>query len=207
MRSKVPPELANRNISVKFSGLNLNDGIRKIFQGQPFDYVVFEGQGVIVTAPSQNITGSETVPAYNAGPAQPEPAPFVQEFQQQQQLPPTVGQPGAVGQPQPAMIQTPFGNLPNPRAQQQPNTPLSQPGQSNGLFPNSNTFPQQAQPVVPTAPNGQPTNAPFNSPNPFASPSTIGTSTPFGTQPQSNPPTGLFGSQPSVFGNPQQHNP
>ena len=55
MKSKVPPELANRNISVKFSDLNLTDGVRKIFQGQPFDYLVVEGQGIIVTGASQGI--------------------------------------------------------------------------------------------------------------------------------------------------------
>src|SRR5215468_8066422 len=52
MKSKVPSELANRNISVKFSGLSVTDAIRKIFQGQPFDYVVIEGQGIIITAAS-----------------------------------------------------------------------------------------------------------------------------------------------------------
>src|SRR5438105_15692666 len=50
MQSKVPADLANRNISVKFSGLSVSDGVRKMFQGKPFDYVVIEGQGVIVTA-------------------------------------------------------------------------------------------------------------------------------------------------------------
>src|SRR6476646_11897649 len=49
MKSKVPPELANRNISVQFSGLTFNDGIRKIFQGQPLDYILIQGQGVVVT--------------------------------------------------------------------------------------------------------------------------------------------------------------
>src|SRR6185295_11911153 len=44
MKSKVPPDLANRNISVKFSGLTLGDAVRKMFQGQPLDYVVIEGQ-------------------------------------------------------------------------------------------------------------------------------------------------------------------
>ncbi|HLH29847.1 MAG TPA: hypothetical protein VKY31_01505, partial [Terriglobia bacterium] len=43
MKSKVPPELANRNISVKFSGLSLTDGLRKIFEGQPLDFIVIEG--------------------------------------------------------------------------------------------------------------------------------------------------------------------
>src|SRR5581483_7854803 len=46
MQSKVPADLANRNVSVKFSGLSLEDGVRKIFQGQPIDYVMIEGQGV-----------------------------------------------------------------------------------------------------------------------------------------------------------------
>src|ERR1700756_1998671 len=58
MQSKVPPELANRNISVRFSGLPLGDGVRKIFQGQPFDYVVIEHQGVIVTAAAQTAAGT-----------------------------------------------------------------------------------------------------------------------------------------------------
>jgi hypothetical protein len=53
MKSKVPPELANRNISVKFAGLALNDAFRKMFQGQPLDYVVVAGRGIIVTASSQ----------------------------------------------------------------------------------------------------------------------------------------------------------
>src|SRR5881628_3106852 len=48
MQSKVPAELANRNISVKFSGLSIEDGVRKIFQGQPLDYVVVEGRGSLL---------------------------------------------------------------------------------------------------------------------------------------------------------------
>src|SRR5436190_24369735 len=67
MQSKVPAELAERNISVKFSGLSLEDGVRKIFQGQPFDYVVVEGRGVIVTSASQTTpAGGESAPIYNA---------------------------------------------------------------------------------------------------------------------------------------------
>jgi hypothetical protein len=197
MKSKVPPELANRNISVKFSDLTLTDGVRKIFQGQPVDYALIEGQGIIVTASSQNITGTESVPAYNAGPAQPE-QPLVQEFQGQQQLPPVGIQPGIQGQQQqPATIQTPFGPMPNPRAnqaQQAPNT-LSGPGQGNALFPNS--APQnQPQPVVTPAPN-QPVN-----PNPFGTPSSFGTAAPFSAPQQSNPPNSLFGSPPPAFNNP-----
>jgi hypothetical protein len=199
MKSKVPPELANRNISVKFSGLSLTDGVRKIFQGQPVDYMVVEGQGVIVTAQSQNITGTETVPTYNAAPAQPE-QPFAQEFQQQQQLPPVGIQPGTQAQQQqqqPAMIQTPFGMMPNPRANQQqaPNTAISAPGPANSLFPPQN----QAQPAVPSAPNGQPVNStPLGTSSPFGTPTV-------GTQPQSNQPNSLFGSPPPAFNNPGTH--
>src|SRR5437867_8783166 len=66
MQSKVPAELAERNISVKFSGLSLEDGVRKIFQGQPFDYVIVERQGVIVTSASQTASATESAPIYNA---------------------------------------------------------------------------------------------------------------------------------------------
>src|ERR1700739_523000 len=65
MQSKVPADLANRTVSVKFSGLSLDDGVRKIFQGQPFDYVVIQGQGVIVTAASQTVGTPETPPLYH----------------------------------------------------------------------------------------------------------------------------------------------
>src|SRR5437870_4660453 len=112
MKSKVPPELANRNISVKFSGLTLTDGVRKIFQGQPLDYVVIQGQGVIVTAPSQTAS-SEPVPAYNNSPQQVE-QPFVQDFPPI----PAPGFPQPPPQQQPATIQTPFGPIANPRAPQ-----------------------------------------------------------------------------------------
>ena len=71
MQSKVPPELANRNISVRFSGLALEDGVRKIFQGQPFDYVVLVHQGIIVTSASQAVAGTESTPASNPSPQQP----------------------------------------------------------------------------------------------------------------------------------------
>jgi len=196
MKSKVPPNLANRNVSVKFSGLNLGDGVRKIFQGQPFDYVVVEGQGVIVTAASQTAGGPpESVPAYNIPqpPNQPfQPQPIEQPFTQD--LPPAGGipQPGFPGQPaipgqpnqQPAMIQTPFGPIANPRVGQpmQPMAPVPAP-QQNPLFPGS------AQPQTSTGVIGAQQAAPA----PFGNPS------PFGT-PQNNPNTnsGMFGS-PTVF--------
>jgi hypothetical protein len=166
MKSKVPPELANRNVSVRFSGLNISDGVRKIFEGQPIDYFVVPGQGVIVTASSQSLNGTESVPVYNS--------PGQQPFE-----PPQDFQTGIQGQVQPATIQTPFGPVANPRAQpQQPNAALAAPGQ-NTLFPGTiqqNPLNQnQPQPQNPFAPNGptvgiQPTTTPFGTPSPFATP-------------------------------------
>jgi len=193
MQSKVPPELANRNISVKFSGLSVDDGIRKIFQGLPFDYVTVAGQGVIVTAASQAGTVAEAPAAYNPPmqaqqpPQQPIDQPFNQDF-------PPVGQPGMLnipGQPvqinqpqqQPAMIQTPFGPIANPRAGQpaQPAAPVT-----------------QQNPLFPASPAQQPASGVIGAQQ--AAPTPFGTPVPFGSQ-QSNPNsvTPLFGS-PSVFG-------
>ena len=194
MQSKVPADLANRTVSVKFSGLSLEDGVRKIFQGQPFDYVVIQGQGVIVTAASQMTGTAEAQPAHNnSGQAavQPfQPQPFEQPFTPdlpptvlpQQVIPATPGQP----QQQPAMIQTPFGPIANPRAgQPMPGAPVQAP-QQNNLFPGS------LQPPTSTGIVG----AQQAAPSPFGSPSSFGT--PQNTPNNMNP---MFGS-PTVFGTP-----
>jgi hypothetical protein len=207
MKSKVPPDLANRNISVQFSNLNLNDGVRKIFQGQPVDYVVVEGQGIIITAASQNITGSESVPVYNSGPNQPfeQGQPFVQDFQNPigQPQPAPNGIPGQAviagtqqQQQQPPTIQTPFGPIANPRAQQQqPNSTFSTPGQS--MFSNPFGAQQQQQQQQPGVQQANP--SPFGQASPFGTPA----------QPQQNAPNNnpfnsapLFGQQPQQPRNP-----
>lgn len=192
MKSKVPPELANRNISVKFSGLSVEDGVRKIFEGQPVDYVVIEGRGVMVTAASQNITGTETVPAYAASPEQP-----FQDFQQQFQ-PNFPGQPGLPGQnvipgQQPTIQQTPFG--PQQIQRPQPNAPLAAPGQNNSIFPSSLSFSNPTQQGVPGNTNVQPGGtAPFGTPSSF------------GTPPQNNPTNNnVFGGANLFPGNQQPH--
>ena len=203
MNSKVPPELANRNISVRFSGLSLSDGLRKMFQGQPFDYVVIEGQGIIVTAASQTLTAADSPPPYNPPMAgqpmagQPMDQPFVQDFQspaafqQQQQLQQQQMQLQQMQQQQPAMVQTPFGLIANPRAQQNQQNPavVNQP-QQNSLFPQVQPVGQPQQQPVQVLP-GQP--MPGN-PNPFGSPSPFGTPNP----PVNNQNNGLFGAVPVV---------
>lgn len=194
MKSKVPPDLANRNISVKFSGLNLSDGVRKIFQGQPFDYLVVEGQGIIITGASQMITGTETVPVYTPQPGEPPPQPFVQDFQQPFPQPGVAGQPPIPGQPvagqpqqtQTTTLQSPFGPMTVQRPVQQ-NGALSSPGQNNALFPNTNQNPFPNNTAQPGAPTAQPAN-PFSSPSPFIP-----------AQPQSN---GMGGATNLFPGNP-----
>jgi hypothetical protein len=179
MKSKVPADLANRSVSVQFSNLTLSDGVRKLFQGQPFDYVFVEGRSIIVTAASQTISSPEAAPTYNTAPAQPDPQSFVQELPPG--LPPVQTNPAQPQTQQPPTIQTPFGPIANPRAlQPQPGqpTPVS-PIQQNPLFPQSG--PASAQ---------QP-STPFGATTPFATPNA----------PPNNQTNSLFGSTP-VFGAP-----
>ena len=176
MQSKVPPELANRNLSVRFSGLSFDDAVKKIFQGQPYDYVVIEGQGIIVTAMSQGggaAAGSEQAPVY-ATPPQVSEQPFIQDMQPPQ--PPQPFPPIPPAQ-QPAVIQTPFGPIANPRA--------NQPG-----LPNAN---QQMPGQMPT---------PFFGAQPLGQPAfgMPGQTAPGGT-PNQNGQSGLFGNTP-IFQNP-----
>jgi len=139
MNSTVPAQFANRNVNVQFSDLDVNAAVHKIFEGQMLDYVLIDGQGVMVTAASQAVVASGAP----AAPAPREASPFPPaNFPQEQpsfipdptgsQIP---GQPGVIpgqgnpfgnNQAQPAVIQTPFGPIPNPRLNQQ-----GQQGQQN----------------------------------------------------------------------------
>ena len=202
MRSKVPTELTDRNLSVRFSGLSFEDAVRKIFQGQPFNYVVIRGQGIMVTGSSQTLSASDSpVPAY-APQSQSVERTFLQDDPPfippvVQQMPsvavqPTIGAmpfpPAAVNpfnqqqQPQPLIIQTPFGPITNPRA--------DQPAQQNptiSVTPNPN--------VYGTQPFG--TNSPFGNSNPTGQNGLFGGSTPIiqNPSPQSATPSAIFPSQ------------
>src|SRR5262249_22083462 len=88
-------------------------------------------------------------------------------------------------QQQPATVQTPFGAIQNPRAQQQPNPGVTPP-QQNSLFPQ-------------TTPNGQQPQA--QQPVQII-PGQIGTPTPFGTV---NPTVNPFGT-PQTGINPNNNN-
>jgi hypothetical protein len=194
MTSKVPPELANRNVNVRFTDLNFDDAVRKIFEGQPVDYVLVAGRGIIVTGTSQILSAKNNSGPINTQPPEPvvDQSPFQQQFQQNGQP----GFPGAAGitgapnggvagaQQQPATIQTPFGTIPNPRANP-PQQGAVMPGQAtsqnpfnNGApgFNSSNQLPNlQSNPAfgTPTTPtNNSPfNNSPFNNNNsPFNTP-------------------------------------
>ena len=209
MQSKVPREFADRNISVRFSELSFDQAVRKIFQGQPFDYVVIGGQGIIITGSSQTLSATDSAAPPNAPPGQPVEQTFVQDdppfIPQPVQMPPQIGVqpvpgfapiPGAANNPfsqqqqqQPQVIQTPFGPIPNPRANQglQPSGNLPVSGGNSPLAPG-----QQNQFGTPLGfnsplsnPNSTGQNELFSSPSPsFQNQNPQGTTTP-----------GLFQSQ------------
>jgi hypothetical protein len=177
MESKVPPELANRNVSVRFSNLGFTEAVQKIFEGQPLDYILVEGKSITVTGQAQ-----ANAAAAAAGPAGARPAGA--PFSAPPQEPVFADDNPAFGPPQqminqnpPAMIQTPFGAIPNPNAQRQQAVP-----QQPGMQPLVNPAQQQQQ-----APN------PFNSTLPGLSPNPAQNGNPF---PGQNYP--VFG-QPNVI--------
>ena len=147
MTSKVPPELANRNMSVRFTGLPFNAAVRKIFEGQALDYVVIGGKGIIVTAVAQSVPGAPAGQSLFAeqaafpgqqGFAQDPDSPFgplpTQPQQPNQQ--PVLGAvfPGA--QQAPPAVVTPFGTL-NPFS----SNPFGTPGANTNPAPNNPATP------------------------------------------------------------------
>jgi len=191
LNSTVPPELASRNVSVRFSGLTFDQAVEKIFEGASLDYLVVKGQGIMVMSASQRKTTTAAAPANARVPFNPQPG-MNAPADEQPFFPP--GPAGIGGQPQPfpgvvggnmnqmppgaqpAMIQTPFGPMPNPRAQQQPTAPLAVPG-SNQPF-------GLANPGNPSSPMGDGSIPAFN-PNP-TTPATPNQN-PFGVNPTGMP--------------------
>jgi len=195
MTSKVPPELANRTISARFSNLKLEDAVKKLFEGQSIDYIVVPGKSITVTGASRLLTAQGGAAPYNP-PAQ-ENNPFDNDNPQ-----PFMPQPPNPAN-QPAVIQTPFGPIQNPNRQiqgqagQQPNgpTPMVLPGQMSPGLNNSggiNTPFGNIQNNNPNVPQN-PTTMPSLQPNPFNNPPIAPTTpAPSGMQtspfPSSTPP-------------------
>ncbi len=185
MESKVPPELANRNISVRFSNLSFTDAVQKIFEGQPLDYFLIEGKSITVTALAAQTSANARSAA--APPPQQETV-FVDDN-------PAFAPPQPpINNNQPAMIQTPFGAIPNPNArqpQQGLQQPMVAPGQIQtnpfGGLPGLNQTNQI--PGLQNSPFGQPTTiSPGISPSaPNGFPSSPIQGNPFPTYPRPNP--------------------
>lgn len=169
LNSSIKPELASTSISVQFTDLQVNDAVRKIFEGQPFNYMMIEGKGITVTdralrvaTTSTAITSSpfsDSQPIFNS-PVQNGVTPFSQQINVQ----PQVQQPqnlNGTGQA-PTGQATPFGPQPTPNATTNPNQVL--PGQIpptagslNPLSPaGANTAPGIGFPGAQTAPPSQP---------------------------------------------------
>ena len=128
MSSTVPPALGNRNISVQFSNLSFDEAVHKIFEGQKLDYILVGGTGIVVMGTAQTTASSDQAPAF-VPPAPENNANFANDVFVPPQPPiPQQGNPSE----QPATIQTPFGPIPNPRANQgNPTSPLATPGQQS----------------------------------------------------------------------------
>jgi|SRR5262245_30127836 len=111
MQSVVAPELANVKLSVHFTGLPVNEALRKMFDGLPFDYVLAEGHGIIVMdrlqsePAAQQAEAGETVEQVIEQPVLQEPPVLI--------VPPP-------DQQQPPVIQTPFGPIVSPYGREQP---------------------------------------------------------------------------------------
>ena len=111
MQSVVPPELANRKLSIHFTGLPISDALRKMFNGQPFDYVLVEGHGVLIMERSQSEPVAQSADVST-------PVEQVTEPPVSQEVPSLIVAPPE--QQQPIIIQTPFGPIISPYGREQP---------------------------------------------------------------------------------------
>lgn len=109
MQSVVPLELANRKLSIQFTGLPVSDALRKMFNGQPFDYVLVEGHGILVMERSQS---APVVPSADVSNAVEQ----VLEPPVSQEAPSLIVPP--LEQQKPIIIQTPFGPIVSPYMEQ-----------------------------------------------------------------------------------------
>ena len=160
-KSTVPAVLANRNVSAQFTGLPLDKAVKKIFEGLALDYLVLEDTRIVVTAVSQVLTGpaqdvEPLASSANASqrfvrrgaslPSLPEKNPF------QAEVNPSLGNNwnGENAPLQPAIIQTPFGPIVNPRVNQKP----QQPGMPNVFGNTSPTILDLNKPTTTNFPSG-----------------------------------------------------
>lgn len=162
LKSEVKPELANQNVSVQFTDLNFNDAVRKIFQGQPLNYVVVQGKGIRVMGGPADRGGSSGVADSQPFSSSSQPiinTPINNSLPQQLNPQPQPANSNIFGAP------TPAANA-NANAPANPSAPLSSPGMIppplgtnvpvNNPFGGANTggniLPNQGVPAAPAAP-------------------------------------------------------
>jgi hypothetical protein len=146
MQSTVPPALADQKLSIRFTGLSLNDALRRIFDGQPFGYFLADGR-LIVSAISQSDSLAEPMPVDNDNGT---------EAVEPQVLPTPASLQAVPSRQKPTVMPTPFGPLLIPPGSQQPFIQLPP-------VPGAASAPPFFAPSLPTtppagAPNGPPEN-------------------------------------------------
>src|SRR5262245_25408934 len=164
MQSSIPSELADLTLSVHFTGLSMSDAVQKIFAGLPVDFVVVAGQGIVVTAQSQNALRDEQPPFANEQlPFDEYPPGGVEQplLMQGPQLvlAPRQQDPTLTPTPWGPVIPTPFGPMVAPSIEQAPFVQLPPVPGSPPQVP----FFRPEVPFVPPvqAPNGPATNSLF----------------------------------------------
>jgi hypothetical protein len=115
MTSKVNPQLANEQISVRLEGMEVNAAIRKSFQGRPWNWAVVNGKGVNI------IDRATAMSATSSGPSSSPIQSFI-EPPRNEPMPP---------QPQPAASFPATGPVPAPANA----TPAGQPAGAGNLPP------------------------------------------------------------------------
>jgi hypothetical protein len=132
--STLAPGLERRNVSVRFSNLDLDAAVKKIFEGSGLDYLVVGHRRIMVTAVAGVPAPVSNTPPPAAAAANPFQAPTAA---------------------QPAVVQTPFGPMVNPRAGSAAGAVQAQGGGALAI-PEQAVSPFGAG-VQPQAQSGQPT--------------------------------------------------
>ncbi|HET9216380.1 MAG TPA: hypothetical protein VFR18_05350 [Terriglobia bacterium] len=99
-QSKVAPEVANRNVSVRIKDLPVKDAFVKILEGQPVNYILIEGKGISVTGLAQGAATTTGSSFSEPPPVSQNPLPNMSPIQP--------GNPAQGNPNQPVIINAPF---------------------------------------------------------------------------------------------------
>jgi hypothetical protein len=142
-QSKVAPEVASRNVSVRIKDLPIKDAVVKILEGQPVNYMLIpaEGKGLYITGLAQG------APTTAGGFSEPPP---VSQNPLPNMSPIQPGNPGQGNPNQPVIVNAPFpGNQPPVNA----NPANANPAAATGTLPVQVNVPgQMPAPIGANAP-------------------------------------------------------